>query len=54
MDANNILNHPCFALPSASLSSSALASHVPDPAIGRITGTTVNGRYIQLGARFFF
>jgi hypothetical protein len=54
MDANNILNHPCFALPNASLSSSALASGVPDPSIGRITGTTVNGRYVQLGARFSF
>jgi Carboxypeptidase regulatory-like domain/TonB dependent receptor len=54
LDANNILNHPCFNPPNASLSSAALASGVPNPAIGQITGVTVNGRYMQLGARFSF
>jgi len=54
MDANNILNHPGFSEPNASLSAAALASGVANPAIGQITSTTVNGRYIQLGARFFF
>jgi hypothetical protein len=54
MDANNILNHPCFGLPNASLSAAALASGVPNPAVGQVTTTTVNGRYMQLGARFFF
>ena len=54
MDASNILNHPCFTEPDASLSSAALASRVPNPAVGQITGVTVNGRYLQLGARFSF
>jgi hypothetical protein len=54
MDANNVLNHPGFSEPNASLSAAALASGVANPAIGQITSTTVNGRYIQLGARFFF
>jgi hypothetical protein len=54
MDANNVLNHPGFSEPNASLSAAALASGVPNPAVGRITSTTVNGRYIQLGARFYF
>ena len=54
MDANNILNHPCFGIPNASLSAAALTSGVANPAIGQITTTTVNGRYLQLGARFFF
>jgi hypothetical protein len=54
MDATNFLNHPCFNVPNASLSAAALASGVADPAIGKITQTTVGGRYIQLGARLFF
>ncbi len=54
MDATNVLNHPCFNVPNASLSAAALASGVPNTAVGKITGTTVGGRYIQLGARFFF
>lgn len=54
MDATNFLNHPGFSLPNASLSAAALASRVPNPAIGQITSTTVSGRYMQLGARFFF
>ena len=54
MDATNFLNHPCFNPPDSTLSAAALASRVPNPAIGQITGVTVNGRYMQLGARFFF
>jgi hypothetical protein len=54
LDANNILNHPCFSPPNASLSAASLASGVPNPAIGQITTVTVNGRFMQLGARFSF
>jgi hypothetical protein len=54
MDMNNFLNHPCFTLPDNQLSAAALASGVPNPAVGQITGVTVNGRNMQLGARFFF
>jgi len=54
VDANNILNHPCFSEPNASLSAASLASGVPNPAIGQITSTTVGGRYMQLGVRFSF
>jgi hypothetical protein len=54
MDGTNIFNHPCFSEPNAQLSAAALASGVANPAIGQITGVTVNGRYIQLAARFFF
>ena len=54
MDANNILNHPCFSAPNASLSAAALASGVANPAVAQITSTTSNGRYLQLGARFSF
>jgi hypothetical protein len=53
-DATNFLNHPCFSVPNSQLSSAALASGVANPAIGQITSTTVGGRYLQLGARFFF
>jgi hypothetical protein len=54
MDGTNIFNHPCFSEPNSQLSAAALASGVANPAIGQITGVTVNGRYIQLAARFFF
>lgn len=54
MDANNFFNHPCFSVPKADLSAAALASGVPNAAVGAITQTTVGGRYIQLGARFSF
>ncbi len=54
MDGNNIFNHPCFTAPNSQLSAAALASGVANPAVGQITGVTVNGRYIQLAARFFF
>jgi hypothetical protein len=54
MDGTNIFNHPCFTAPNAQLSAAALASGVANPAVGQITGVTVNGRYIQLAARFFF
>jgi hypothetical protein len=54
LDASNIFNHPGFGPPNASLSAASLASGVPNPAIGQITTTTVNGRYMQLAARFSF
>ncbi len=54
MDATNILNHPSFGQPNASLTSAALSSGVPNPSVGQITGTTVPGRFFQLGARLSF
>jgi hypothetical protein len=54
MDATNIVNHPSFGLPNASLTSAALASGVPNPNVGQITTVTVPGRFFQLGARFSF
>jgi hypothetical protein len=54
MDATNIVNHPSFNAPNAALTSAALASGVPNPSVGQITGVTVPGRFFQLGARFFF
>jgi hypothetical protein len=54
MDATNIFNHPSFNAPSNSLDPAALASGVPDPGVGVITGTTVTGRVIQLSGRFSF
>jgi hypothetical protein len=44
-DANNAINHPSFSNPNA---------NIGDPAAGRITGTSVNGRVLQLGARLSF
>ncbi len=44
-DATNIMNHPSFANPNASIGT---------PNAGIITATTVNGRTLQLGARFSF
>lgn len=44
-DSTNILNHPCFSNPNASIGT---------PAAGIITSTTVTGRVLQLGARFAF
>jgi hypothetical protein len=45
VDATNIINHPSFSNPNASIG---------NPADGTITGTTVGGRTVQLGARFSF
>jgi hypothetical protein len=45
MDATNILNHPSFQNPD---------SKVTDSSVGRITGTTIGGRILQLSARFSF
>lgn len=53
-DAANVLNHPSFGQPNANLNPAALASGEKDPSVGKITGVTVNGRNIQLGARFSF
>jgi hypothetical protein len=53
-DAANVLNHPSFGQPNANLNPTALARQQPDPSVGKITGVTVNGRNIQLGARFSF
>jgi hypothetical protein len=44
-DAVNVLNHPCFSNPNTSIGT---------PTAGIITGTTVGGRGLQLGARFAF
>jgi hypothetical protein len=44
-DANNILNHPCFSNPNASIGSTSA---------GIISGTAVGGRFLQLGARLQF
>ncbi|MGA1994796.1 MAG: TonB-dependent receptor [Bryobacteraceae bacterium] len=44
-DATNVFNHPCFSNPNANIGT---------PAAGIITGTTVGGRVLQLGARFAF
>ncbi|HYZ87142.1 MAG TPA: TonB-dependent receptor, partial [Bryobacteraceae bacterium] len=45
-DAQNALNHASFARPNAEIGNTG--------AVGRITGTTVGGRRLQLGARFSF
>jgi hypothetical protein len=45
MDATNILNHPVFNNPNASIGNAA---------VGTITSTAVGGRVIQLGARLSF
>src|SRR6202035_3225701 len=52
--AVNFINHPSCQNPSNNLSPSALASGVPDPSVGKINGTTITGRTIQLSARFSF
>ena len=44
-DATDVLNHPCFSNPNASIGT---------PNAGTITGTTVSGRVLQLGARLSF
>jgi hypothetical protein len=44
-DATDVLNHPCFSNPNASIGT---------PNAGTITGTTAGGRVLQLGARFAF
>jgi hypothetical protein len=45
LDSTNVINHTSFANPNASILGSSA---------GRITGTTVSGRTVQLGARFSF
>jgi hypothetical protein len=54
LDTTNIFNHPSFKNPSNSLNPSALSSGVPDPSVGRISGTTITGRSAQISARFSF
>jgi hypothetical protein len=44
-DATNIINHPCFSNPNGSIGT---------PAVATITGTSVGGRVLQVGARFSF
>jgi hypothetical protein len=45
IDATNALNHPVFGLPDSGIGGGGA---------GKITGTTLNGRNIQLGGRFSF
>jgi hypothetical protein len=45
MDVNNALNHPLWSNPNSSIGSTS---------VGKITGTSVGGRFLQLGARFEF
>jgi hypothetical protein len=45
IDATNVLNHPSFANPNNTVDAANA---------GVISGTTVGGRNIQLGARFYF
>jgi hypothetical protein len=45
IDATNVINHPSFANPNATIGNTNA---------GVISGTTVNGRTIQLGARYSF
>jgi hypothetical protein len=54
MDATNFVNHPSFNAPNSKLNAAALASGVPDPTVGAITGVSVPGRVIQLATRFSF
>jgi hypothetical protein len=44
-DATNAINHPCFSNPDANIGSASVA---------RITGTSVAGRFLQLGVRLAF
>jgi hypothetical protein len=45
MDAFDLFNHPSFQDPNATIGNSGA---------GQITGTTINGRTIQLTGRFSF
>jgi hypothetical protein len=45
MDAVNLFNHPSFQNPNSTIGNQGVA---------QITGTTINGRSIQLSGRFFF
>ncbi|WP_446743961.1 carboxypeptidase regulatory-like domain-containing protein [Silvibacterium acidisoli] len=51
-DATNAFNHPSFGLPNSSLSCSGVGD--PCTSAANVTGTTVGGRTMQLGARFSF
>jgi hypothetical protein len=53
-DAVDLLNHPSFSPPSNQLNPAALSSGVADPSVGQITGTSINGRTVQLTGRFEF
>lgn len=54
IDANNVLNHPSFGTPNASINPTAVSAATIDPSVGQITYVTNGGRNIQLGARFSF
>ncbi len=54
VDAIDLPNHPSFAPPSNQLNPTALSSGTPDPSVGQITATTINGRTVQLTGRFQF
>jgi hypothetical protein len=54
MDAVDLPNHPSFEHPTNALNPTALSSGTPDPSVGKITTTSINGRVLQLTARFEF
>jgi hypothetical protein len=54
MDAIDLPNHPSFEPPSNALNPTALANGTPDPSVGQVTGTSINGRIVQLTGRFEF
>jgi hypothetical protein len=54
IDAIDLPNHPSFASPTNALNPTALATGTPDPSVGQITETTINGRTVQLTGRFEF
>jgi hypothetical protein len=53
-DAIDLPNHPSFELPSSKLNPTALATGVPDPSVGQVTTTSIQGRTVQITGRFQF
>ena len=58
-NAFNVLNHPNFGNPTASVTSGSFGSIVntvgsPNSPYGNFTGAIVNGRILQLVAKFAF
>jgi hypothetical protein len=52
MDSNNAINHTSYGDPNASIAATPAQSIASG--VGRITGSTVSGRVVQLGARLIF